>query len=127
MRENESPTLQPKEQNLKESRRLLQQISHVLVTPFPGLGCGLSFKNTIFALLIMYVWTHDMSMYFWISLTLTTLWYEERLIYKTNQPNKILQITFLVSYIKITIRKRRNEKKKKKTWTTRWSLWLIKQ
>lgn len=46
-------TLHPREQNLKETRRLLQQISQVFVTPFPGLCCGLSFRKTIFALLIM--------------------------------------------------------------------------
>lgn len=31
-------TLQPREQNRKESRRLRSQTSQVLVTPFPGLG-----------------------------------------------------------------------------------------
>lgn len=48
-------TLQPKEQNLNESRRLRQQISQVLVTPLPGRGCGRSLRKTIFALLMMYV------------------------------------------------------------------------
>lgn len=45
-------TLQPREQNLKESRRLLSQTSQVLRTPFPGLGWGRSLMNTTLALLI---------------------------------------------------------------------------
>lgn len=52
----DDPTiLQPREQKRKESRRLRSQTSQVLVTPLPGLGCGLSFKKTTLALLIMYV------------------------------------------------------------------------
>jgi hypothetical protein len=47
--------LQPREQKRKESRRLRSHTSQVLVTPFPGLGCGLSLRKTTFALLIMYV------------------------------------------------------------------------
>jgi len=47
--------LHPREQKRKESRRLRSHTSQVLVTPFPGRGCGLSFKNTTLALLIMYV------------------------------------------------------------------------
>lgn len=46
-------TLQPREQKRKESTRLRSQTSQVLVTPFPGLGCGLSLRKTILALLIM--------------------------------------------------------------------------
>lgn len=75
-------TLQPREQKEKESRRLRSQTRQVLVTPFPGLGWGLSFKNTILALLIMYVWTPVISMYFCISATLITSWYDDLLIYK---------------------------------------------
>lgn len=70
-------TLQPSEQKRNESRRLLQQISQVFVTPLPILGWGLSLRKTIFALLIIYVWTQEMSMNFCISFTLTTLWYED--------------------------------------------------
>lgn len=77
-------TLQPREQKRKESRRLLQHISQVFVTPLPILGWGLSLRNTIFALLIIYVWTQEMSINFCISFTLTTLWYEDLLICKFN-------------------------------------------
>ena len=46
-------TLQPREQNRNESRRLRSQTSQVLVTPFPGLGWGRSLRKTTLALLIM--------------------------------------------------------------------------
>lgn len=75
-----SSTLQPREQKVKESRRVRWQMRQVLVTPLPGLGWGLSFKNTILALFIMYVWTPLMSRNFWISETLTTSWYDDLLI-----------------------------------------------
>jgi len=114
-------TLQPREQNLKESRRLLQQISQVFVTPLPILGWGLSLRNTIFALLIIYVWTQAMSMNFCISFTLTTLWYEDL---------RICKFWFFSLTLQLKNREIEEEKKKKKrywTWTTRWSLCLTKQ
>lgn len=80
----EESTLQAMEQKVNEWRMVLSQTWHVLVTPFPFpcLGWGLSFKNTIFALFIMYVWTPLMSTVFGISDTLITSWYEDLLIYQ---------------------------------------------
>lgn len=74
------PILQPSEQNRNESSRLRVQTSHVLVTPFPGLGCGRSFKKTTRALFIMYVCTPVMSNTFCISFTRITSWYDDLLI-----------------------------------------------
>ena len=73
-------TLHPREQNRKESGRLRQQISQVLVTPLPGLVCGRPLRNTILALLITYVCTCEMSISFPTSDTRITLWYDERRI-----------------------------------------------
>ncbi len=67
-------TLQPREQNLKLSRRLRSHDSQVLVTPLAARGCGLSLRNTIRALLMMYVCTLVMSSTFWISDTRITSW-----------------------------------------------------
>lgn len=73
--------LQPREQKVKESRRLRSQTRQVFVTPLPGLGWGLSFKKTILALFMIYVWTPVISKYFWISETLITSWYDDLLIW----------------------------------------------
>lgn len=89
--------MQPREQNLKESRRLLSQTWQVFVTPLPGLGCGLSFKKTTLALLIMYVWTEEMSKYFWISFTLITSWYDDLLICPTKQKQITQNQSFIIS------------------------------
>jgi hypothetical protein len=75
-----SSTLHPREQNRNESGRLRQQISQVLVTPLPGLACGLPLRNTILALLITYVCTCAMSISFPTSDTRITLWYDDRRI-----------------------------------------------
>jgi hypothetical protein len=72
--------LHPREQKRKESGRLRQQISQVLVTPLPGLACGRPLRNTILALLITYVCTWEMSISFPTSDTRITLWYDERRI-----------------------------------------------
>jgi len=67
------------------SRRLRSQTSQVLVTPFPGRGCGRSLRNTTRALLMMYVCTPAMSSTFCISDTRITSWYDDLRICSRNK------------------------------------------
>lgn len=86
----ELPTLHPKEQKRKGSNRFLLHISHKWELLLPPLTAalllvlswfwGLSFRKRTLALLITYVWTPLISKTFWISVTLTTSWYEDLLI-----------------------------------------------
>lgn len=52
--EGEGQTLQEREQKWKGSWRTLSQVRQFLPDPLQALDCGLGFKNTTFALFIVY-------------------------------------------------------------------------